>query len=312
MFNYDNRVALGEFKSEGGLIRDAEFFGVGKIPSRVPHRLVPITNRRAVSQLDHYGDEIRAVICPPELAAEIPEPLGLMTATDPLCVAHRLHCALAARPNYYWTDFTSRVSPSAFVHPTAHVAERNVVIDDEVEIGPGAVIAERVLIARRVFVGANTVVGSNAFEVVNVAGRNVLQAQAGGVRIEPEAIFLSGVMVASSAFATFTEIGENSGFDNLVHVAHDCVVERGVQVTAGAVLAGRVLLQAESYVGPNATVSNGLAVGANAAISIGATVIRDVPTGTKVSGNFAIEHRKFMRSFYESNDDSSRSTSLSK
>ena len=298
MFNYENRVALGEFQSEGELIRNAKFFGVGKIPSRVSHRLVPVTNRRAVSELGHHS-EISAVICPPELASEIPDSFGLLAAADPISAAHRVHCALAARPNYYWTDFISRISSSAQVHPTAHVAEHNVVIDDDVKIGPGAVIGERVLVGSRTFVGANAVVGSNAFELVKVAGRNVLQAQAGGVRIGPDAIFLSGVMVASSAFATFTEIGENSGFDNLVHVAHDCVVERGVQVTAGAVLAGRILLQAGSYIGPNATISNGLAVGANAAVSIGATVIRDVQAGTKVSGNFAIEHRKFMRNFSE-------------
>jgi UDP-3-O-[3-hydroxymyristoyl] glucosamine N-acyltransferase len=244
---------------------------------------------------------------------EIPKSLGLLAAAEPLCAAHRIHCALAARPNYYWTDFSSRISSSANVSPAAHVAERNVVIDDDVEIGPGAVIGERVLLGKRVLIGANTVVGSNAFELVKVAGRNVLHAQAGGVRVEPDAIFLSGVMVASSAFATFTEIGENSGFDNLVHVAHDCVVERGVQVTAGAVLAGRVLLQADSYVGPNSTISNGLTIGANAAISIGATVIRDVENGMKVSGNFAIEHRRFMRNFYEqSNNGSGLSTARSK
>jgi UDP-3-O-[3-hydroxymyristoyl] glucosamine N-acyltransferase len=299
MFNYDNRVTLGEFKSEGHLVRDAKFFGVGKIQSRVPHRLVPVANKRAISELIHYGGQVSAVICPPELVAEIPDSLGLLAAAEPLGAAYRVHCALAARPNYYWTDFITRISSSANVHPTAHVAERNVVIDDDVQIGPGAVVGGRVLMGKRVFVGANTVVGSNAFELVKVAGRNVLHAHAGGVRVESDAIFLSGVMVASSAFATFTEIGENSGFDNLVHVAHDCVVERGVQVTAGAVLAGRVLLHAESYVGPNATISNGLAVGASAAVSIGATVIRDVEHGTKVSGNFAIEHRKFMRSFYE-------------
>ena len=313
MFNYDHRVTLGEFKSEGELIRDAEFFGVGKIPSRVPHRLVPVTNKRAVSELARHGEQVEAVVCPPELVAEIPESYGLLAAAEPICAAHRIHGALAARPNYYWTDFPSRISSSAMIHPTAHVAERNVVIEDDVQIDAGAIVGNRVLVGKGVFIGANSVVGSKAFELVQVAGRNVIQAQAGGVCVGPDAIFLSGVMVASSAFAAFTEIGENCGFDNLVHVAHDCVIERGVQVTAGAVLSGRVLLQAGSYVGPNATISNGLDVGANAAVSIGATVIRNVDSGMKVSGNFAIEHRRFMRNFHEQpNGDPSESAARSK
>lgn len=303
MFNYANRVTLGEFKSEGEIARDAEFFGVGKIPSRVPSRLVPVINKRAVAELARHCEQVQAVICPPELVAEIPDSLGLMVAAEPICAAHRIHRDLAARPNYYWTDFPSRISSSADIHPSAQIAERNVVIEDDVQIEAGAVVGERVLIGQRVFIGSNTVVGSKAFELVGVGGRNVIQAHAGGVRVGPDAIFLSGVMVASSAFATFTEIAENCGFDNLVHVAHDCVIQRGVQVTAGAVLSGRVLLQAGSYIGPNATISNGLDVGANAAVSIGATVIRDVDSGMKVSGNFAIEHRKFMRSFYEQSSD---------
>lgn len=295
MFNYDNRVTLADFKEHGEVVRDVEFFGVGKIGSRIEHRVVPVVSKRTLSEALEQGEGVSAIICPPDLAAEVPDSFGCLAARDPLVAAHQIHSELVGRKDYYWTDFRSRISGSARIHPAAAVAERNVVIEDDVEIDAGAIIRERVVLGKRTYVGAKTLIGSRAFELVRIDGRNVAQAQAGGVRVGADAIILSMTSVVSSIYATFTEIGENVAIDNLVHVGHDVIIERGARVAACALVGGRVVVEPDSFIGPAATVSNGLTVGAGAIVSVGSTATKDIPSGTRATGYFAIEHEQFLR-----------------
>ena len=296
MFAYDNRAMLSEFSQFGQTLRDVPFFGVAKLASRVPHRLVPAINGKALKAAA-AEQGIAAVATTPDLAGSVPEGVGVLVSDDPLAACFHIHQLLGERLGHYWLDRAPQIAASAVVHPSAQVAERNVVIGEDAVIEAGAVICERSEIGARTRIGPGTVIGTGAFELVEIDGRNHLQMQAGGVRIGEDSIFLSSVMVARSAFATFTEIEANCAFDNLVHIAHDCLIGRGSQVTACAILAGRVTLGEGAYIGPNATISNGITIGAGAQVTLGAVVIRDVPAGEKVTGNFAVEHGSFMRRF---------------
>ena len=294
MFNSDSSAMLAEFAALGSLKRDCEFFGIGKITTNVPRRVVPVLRQSALKDALRQGD-IRGIIVSEEIADDVPDHLGCLVAENPLVAAFRIHSELCGRPDHYWKSFPSRISSSAQIAPGAQVAARDVVIGDRVSIGSNAVIGERSIVGDDCTIGPGTVIGTSAFELVQVEGANRLQPQAGGVRIGSGSVFLSAVMVARSAFAAFTEIGENCAFDNLVHIAHDCVIAEGSQVTAGAIVAGRVTMGIDSFVGPNATLSNGIGIGDEAFVTIGSTVVRDVEAGQKVTGYFATEHRAFIR-----------------
>lgn len=296
MFNFDNRVRLEEFASFGKLVRGGEFFAVGKIPSRAPARLVPVSTANHLKDAVSRMPDVAGIICSPDLAASIPDDIPCLASENPQLAAHEIHTLLAERSGYYWTDFATRIAPDARIHPKAIIAERNVEIGSGTVIDCGAIILERSIIGGDCQIGPGTIIGTGAFELIAKDGRNQLLTQVGGVRIGSRSIFLSGTMVARSAFPAFTEIGENCAFDNLVHVAHDCVIGAGSQVTAGAILAGRVTLADNCFIGPNATVSNGLSLGEGSSVSIGSTVVHDVEAGQKVTGYFATEHRAFLRS----------------
>lgn len=299
MFNYGNRSSLRDFGDHGEVVRDAHFFGVGKIPTGVPNRLVHVLNERALASLAGE-DGIAAVICPRELAEFVPDELGCIVSDNPAMAAFHIHSQLASREDYHWRSFDTRVASSAQVHSSAIVADRDVEIGADAVIEAGAVIQERTIIAPGCFVGANTVLGSKAFELVRIEGRNVLPPHVGGVRLGQGAMVLSATMVAKSVYAAFTELCAGSAVDNLVHVAHDVVVGENARVVACALLGGRVVLGAASYVGPNATVSNGLVVGADATVSLGSTATKDVESGQRVTGNFAIEHGRFLSNLKKS------------
>ena len=295
MFNHENRVHLSEFDEFVEIIKDCRFFSCGKIPSRISQRLVPITSSSHLKEIEYYQKEIAGIICPPGLTPSIPDHMGIAVSTNPRLAANKIHATICEKKNYLWSDFPSQISSLAKIHPTAHVESWNVVIGDNTIIGPHAVILDRVQIGKECTIGPNTTIGSSGYEVVVFDGESALVAQAGGVRIGDNVHFLSNASVARSAFPNFTEIGNFSTFDNLTHIAHDCILGSRVKMAACSMLSGRVTLGDDVYIGPNATVSNGITIKSSAKISIGAVVITDVEESVTVTGNFAIEHRNFLR-----------------
>ena len=301
MFNTDARVKLSEFADLfDSVVRDAAFFTTGKIPTRARGKLVPVGAAKHLAELLRHVDDVAGVICPAELVDQIPEGIGCVVSAEPLAAAYRVHVRLCDRADYFWTGFETRVDPTATIHPTAYVADRDVVIGAGTVVDAHAVVMPRTVIGAEGFIGANSTLGSEAFETTRVDGRDRLQRQAGGVRLGDGVIVLSNCAVARSVFPLFTELGDGVGLDNLVHVAHDCVLERGVKLTACTMLAGRVEMGEGAYTGPNASISNGVKVGAGGYVTIGSTVVRDVAEGGKVTGNFAIDHGRFIRNLKDS------------
>jgi UDP-3-O-[3-hydroxymyristoyl] glucosamine N-acyltransferase len=95
-------------------------------------------------------------------------------------------------------------------------------------------------------------------------------------------------------FGGETLVGEDTTLDSLVYVAHDAQLGRLCRVGAGAVINGSCVVGDEAWIGPNATISSEVRVGAGAWIALGSVVTRDVPSGQRVSGNFAIAHDRFL------------------
>ena len=65
-------------------------------------------------------------------------------------------------------------------------------------------------------------------------------------------------------------------------------------IAANAVIAGAAVLGERVGVGPSASISNGLSVGDDACVTLGAVVTAAVPAGARVSGNFAVDHERFL------------------
>ena len=57
-------------------------------------------------------------------------------------------------------------------------------------------------------------------------------------------------------------------------------------------LTGRLSLNVK--IGLNATILNGLEIGKDCNVSLGAVVTKNIPDGQKVTGNFAINHSDFI------------------
>lgn len=290
-----NRITLSELAPLLGLDmrRDAEIAYVGKVPTRLEGRLVPAGKQ---GHLDEAATAtgIAAFVVPEDLVAAVPPGAGVIVAEKPVVTANAIHEYLCDRPGFFWQDFDTRIHPTAVIMPGAHVAVRNVEIGAGTVIGPNAVIFERTIIGAGCQIGATVVVGMEAFEQKAGATPKALLKQAGGVSIGDHVTLLPGCTIARSTFGGFNRIGAETKIDAQTYVAHDCVIGERVTICACCDISGRVEIGDDAYLGPNCTISNGIRIGTKAIVSLGAVVTRDVDDNSRVTGNFALPHEKWL------------------
>ncbi len=299
--NTETLASLSEFEDlVTKVVRDVEFKSIGKAPTLSQHLLVPAAKPQHIKQaLENPG--IVGLIVPAELVDQVPETHGVAVAEKPGEAAFYIHQALAARPGYFRNGAVS-IADDVVIEPGAIVAETDVEIGSGSRICSGAVIRPGVRIGKNVVVGPCTVLGADAYEVAQVPGGNKMWATIGYVDVADEVSFGSHDSVVASAFFAATRIGANTTFDNFVHVAHDCQVGRNVRFTACTEVSGRVVIGDRAYFGPNCTISNGVKIGEDATVTIGSVVTRDVESGQRVTGNFALPHRDFIMALKRSQE----------
>ncbi len=176
------------------------------------------------------------------------------------------------------------------IHPTAVLGE-GVQLGRRTTIGPHAVIGEGVAlgddcavlanvtiyagttIGSRVVVQAGAVLGATGFGYARNAatGEYVRFPQQGTLAIGDDVEIGANTTIDRGALGE-TRIGQGTKIDNLVHIAHNCVLGRNVIIAAqtgisgssviedGAVLGGQVGLGEHAHVGPGVILGGGAGV----------------------------------------------------
>jgi UDP-3-O-[3-hydroxymyristoyl] glucosamine N-acyltransferase len=215
----------------------------------------------------------------------------VLESADPRYDYHALHNHLARSRKQWWP---TEIHPTAAVHRTAFVAERNVRIGAGTRIEPNATILEDVEIGEDCVVRAGAVLGSEGYEHKRTT-RGILSVVHDGIVEVGHRVEIGANACIDKGFrGKPTRIGDDTKIDNLVHVAHSVVLGRRCMVVASAMLGGSTVFGDDVWVGPNATVSSVLRVGERASVTLGAVVTRNVEPESRVSGNFAVAHEKFL------------------
>lgn len=274
--------------------RDFDFHSVGLLTHDKKNMLACYYDK-AYLHLILKNKNIVGVITSTELLNDIPDAIGVALTNDPLKGLYDIHCYLLNETNFYWDDFITEISPTANIHPDAYIAPNNVRIGAKTRIEPNATVLEKTIIGEGVTIRAGAVIAGEGFEPKFIGKKHIIFPHAGGVLINDNVEIQSNSHIQRSVFGAFTEIGEGTKIDAFVHIGHHCQVGKNCEIAAGAILAGSTIIGNNVWIGPNATISNDLSIGDNVFITMGSVVTTDVSESKKVTGNFAIEHSKFLR-----------------
>lgn len=275
------------------LLRDGEFASIGIAKEGKPKSLVAIRTSEEF-ELAIRSSSVSCIIVRRDSPREAPSNLGTLLSDDPETALFEIHNHLASNADFYPGGKGNEISRSAKVHPTAFIAETDVRIGSNCEIAPRAVIMERSVLEDGVKIGPGTVIGGEAVRACRKGAQMVPVVSTGGVQLRKKVEIHANCLVDRATFGGRTEIGEYSRFDNMVSVSQNSKLGRRTIVTACSVIGENVVMGDDVWVGPNATVSDEIRIGDSAFITIGAVVVEDVPPHKKVSGNYAIDHQKFI------------------
>lgn len=275
------------------VVRDAAVGSLGFVTHPGANLLAFVESERFVDKLLANG-AVSCVIATEALADAVPRSLGLAVAANPRRAFYAAHNHLARNTDFYWKPFATSVEPDARVSPRAYVAETDVSIGHRVLIEPGAVVRERTILGDDVVLRAGCVIGTAGFQYQSFDEEVLTVDHAGGVVLRNRVEIQNNSNVNRAVFGGFTEIGEDSKIDSLVHVGHNACIGRRTMVAALTVIGGSTSVGDDVWIGPGCCISTEIRVGDGARVTLGSVVTRDVPPGGHVTGNFAIDHDKFI------------------
>ncbi|SRR6185312_10770859 len=236
----------------------------------------------------------RAIIAPPPVARihELSKKALVVSRR-----AEELYLYLHAEQSAGAREDVPDIDVSAIVDTSAILRGR-VRVEAGVHIGPRAVIDGPVLVRAGTYIDAGAIVGCDGLYAKTVRGRRVRMPHFGGVEIGEEAYIHAGAVIVRSAIrGEATRIGRMVHVGVMANVGHDAQIGDGATLSSHCVIAGRARVGEQAWIGASATVSNAIRVGARARVRLGAVVIRDVPAGASVSGNFAVDHARTLRDY---------------
>lgn len=275
------------------VLRDAAFASLGFVTHRADAMLVFLESERFLDGL-LANPNVSAVIATADLAERMPPHLGVAVSEFPRRDFYHLHNYLAERTSFYWQDFPTEIAADAMISPQAYIAPQNVRIGRRVVIEPHVTVLPHTIIGDDVILRAGCVIGSQGFEFKRIGQTILPVAHAGGVRLGDRVELQASCCVDRSIFGGLTEVGADTKCDNLVHIAHNVRIGKRCLLAAHAMIAGSVTIGDDVWIGPSAAVSSEITIGDGAFVTLGSVVTRNVAAGQRVTGNFAIDHDKFI------------------
>ncbi|GFZ22913.1 hypothetical protein CMETHOX_08360 [Lacrimispora indolis] len=240
---------------------------------------------------------VKMVLTTKECAKELPDNshFGICTLEKPRIVFFQLHNFCAENNIYEKEVYKTIVGENCKISHLAYIAPNNVKIGNNVTIEEFVSIKENTEIGDNTIIRAGTIVGGQGFEFKPNDNSILAVEHCGGVKISKDVELQQNNCVDKAVFSwDNTVIGEYCKTDNFVHIAHGVKMHKRVRIAACTCISGRVTLEDDVWIGPGVTVINGSKVGKKGRVSIGSVTSRDVGENESVTGNFAIEHSKFI------------------
>lgn len=297
---------------ESALLR--QISAVGALTDAAEHVVACVWEKRYLSELG--GCKAGVVITKAAWLADIPLDVPVILVDAPARalqkVAYHFFPDLRApfKNMPVGTHPTAIVAPTASVHPTAcigagaYIAD-HVVIGSCAVIGPGVVIGAESVIGPHVSIfytrmGAGCTVlsgaqlGTTGFGFVPDAAGHQDIPQLGTLQMGADVWIGAGTTVARGALED-TIIGDGCRLDNLIQIAHNVVLGRGVVMAAQCGISGSTHVGDFTMMGGQVGLADHLTIGRQVQIAAQSGLMRSVEDGQKVGGTPAVSVARWMR-----------------
>lgn len=158
-------------------------------------------------------------------------------------------------------------------------------------IGDGSILYghcylyEGVKIGKNVLIHAGTVIGTDGFGYSKDSeGRLHKFPHIGGVLIEDDVEIGANTCIDRGSLGD-TVIKKGARIDNLVHIAHNVIIEENAAVIAHAMIGGSTVIGKNAWIAPAAIIRDVVTIGNNATVGLGSVVTKDIPEQEVWLGN---------------------------
>jgi UDP-3-O-[3-hydroxymyristoyl] glucosamine N-acyltransferase len=294
--------------------------GVASLEEAGPMHLTFFENIRYAAQLAQTC--AGACLVSERFADRVPPHVTVLRATSPfqafVAYARHIHQDAMRPPSGFRLD---GISPSAVIHPTAHLedgvtVDPLAVIGPDVEIGSGTLIGSGAVIAAGVRIGRDCSVGANSSIQFALIGNNVLihpgcqigqdgygfilaanhqkVPQTGRVIIQND-VEIGAATTIDRGSLRDTVIGEGTKIDNQVQIGHNVTIGRHCLIAGQCGLAGSLTLGDNVALGAKVGINNHVHIGDGAQVAAMAGVKDDIPANGRWGGTIAKPTKQWFR-----------------
>jgi len=222
-------------------------------------------------------------------------------------------------------EFDVGIHPAAIVHESANIGNGckigagcyvgknvalsdgvilypNVTIMDETTIGPGTIVWSGTVIRERCEIGAYCIFHNNVSIGADGFGYRPAEDGRGLVKIPQigNVVIGNGVEIGANSCVdrgkfSSTILGDGCKIDNLVQIAHNCILGRSCIMAGNSGLAGSVTLCDGVIIGGSASIKDHTTIHSGAVVGAGSGVMNDVPAGKTVLGYPAADARDMLK-----------------
>lgn len=179
------------------------------------------------------------------------------------------------------------------IYPQAYVGD-GVTIGDNTVIYAGVKIYHGCVIGANCVIHSGVVVGGDGFGFAPVGGHYEKIPQIGNVVIADNVEVGANTTIDRATMGS-TRIENGVKLDNLIQVAHNCVVGHDTVIAAQAGIAGSAKVGANCMIGGQVGVAGHMTVGDNVEVAAQSGLAKSVADGSRLFGSPAEDIRVFLR-----------------
>jgi UDP-3-O-[3-hydroxymyristoyl] glucosamine N-acyltransferase len=299
---------IAEFLGCVGISDTVEITGINTLSDAGAGEISFLSDSKHEKELS--ATKAAAVILPSAKAHLLPEGVVALLSDEPY-MAVALLSERFAKP-IQSSDVAPLIGEGSRIYPSAHIENgakigRNCTIMSGVYIGAEACIGDNVtlypnvcvyrdtLIGDRVIIHAGTVIGSDGFGYAHTkSGEHVKLYQNGNVIIEEDVEIGANCAIDCAVFGS-TQIKRGVKLDNLVHIAHNCIVGEYSILVGQVGLAGSTTLGRNVVMGGQSATAGHLSVAPFTTLAARSGVTKSITQKGVYSGFPLMEHKLWLK-----------------